>query len=97
MVRYADDSVFYFEVEEDVKEFYSQIKERLGQFNLEVSDEKTKIISLNKEDDGNGGEGCKQSNSFDFLGFTHYIGKDKNGGKWGRSLLACVGGRSNTE
>ncbi len=84
MVRYADDSVFCFQFEEDAKEFYSQMIERLRQFNLEVADEKTKIIFLNKEDDdenGNGGEGCKQNNSFDFLGFTHYIGKDKNGAK----------------
>ena len=84
MVRYADDSVFCFQFEEDAKEFYSQMIERLRQFNLEAADEKTKIIPLNKEDDdenGNGGEGSKQGNSFDFLGFTHYIGKDKNGAK----------------
>lgn len=100
MVRYADDSVFCFQYEEDAKEFYSQIIERLRKFNLQVADEKTKIISLNKEDeDGNSGKGCKQDNSFDFLGFTHYIGKDKNGRnrikrktskkKYRASLLRC--------
>jgi hypothetical protein len=50
---------------------------RLEKFNLEVAEEKTKIIELkkdNKDDD-------KGENSFDFLGFTHYVGKDKNGSK----------------
>ena len=76
--------VFCFQYEEDAKEFYSQMIERLGEFNLEVADEKTKIISLNKEDDdenGKGGGGGKQTDSFDFLGFTHYIEEDKNGAK----------------
>lgn len=85
MVRYADDIVFCFQYEEDAKEFYSQMIERLGKFNLEVAQEKTKIISLNKDikddEERSGSDGCKQSNSFDFLGFTHYIGKDKNGAK----------------
>lgn len=84
MVRYADDSVFCFQYEEDAKEFYSQMIERLGNFNLEVAEEKTKIISLNKEDDEDDGKddsGGKQISSFDFLGFTHYVGKDKNGAK----------------
>ena len=82
MVRYADDSVFCFQYEDDAKEFYSQLKERLGKFNLEVADEKTKIISLSKEDDNTKDAGeSKQNNSFDFLGFTHYMGKGKNGAK----------------
>lgn len=98
MVRYADDSVFCFQYEEDAKEFYAQMIERLGMFNLEVAQEKTKIVYLNKENDEDG-KRCKHSNSFDFLGFTHYIGKDKNGAKrakrktskkkFNASLLRC--------
>lgn len=77
MVRYADDSVFCFQYEEDAKKFYKSLISRLEKFNLEVAEEKTKIIELkkdNKDDD-------KGDNSFDFLGFTHYVGKDKNGSK----------------
>jgi group II intron reverse transcriptase/maturase len=87
MVRYADDAVFCFQYEEDAKRFYESIIKRLEKFKLEISREKTKIVYLNKEDDrdhdedGNRGSGCKQDNTFDFLGFTHYIGKDKNGRK----------------
>ena len=80
MVRYADDSVFCFQYEEDAKRFFEVLIQRLGKFNLEVAEEKTKIIKLNKgNDDDNDID--KNEKSFDFLGFTHYVGKDKNGSK----------------
>lgn len=77
MLRYADDSIFCFQYEEDARKFYRSLIERLMKFNLNVAEEKTKILELkkNEEDDDKG------DNSFDFLGFTHYIGKCKNGRK----------------
>jgi group II intron reverse transcriptase/maturase len=83
MVRYADDSVFCFQYEEDAKNFYAGLIERLAEFNLELAEDKTKIISLHKDDndDEDKGKGCKPDSSFDFLGFTHYVGKDKDGRK----------------
>ena len=82
MIRYADDSIFCFQYEEDAIEFYQHLKERLGKFNLEVAEEKTKTINLNKEeDDENNSDDDKTNNSFDFLGFTHYVGLDRNGRK----------------
>ena len=79
MVRYADDSVFCFQYEEDAKRFYEALILRLEKFNLGVAKDKTKFIKLNKgnDDENDNGDG----NSFDFLGFTHYVGKDKNGRK----------------
>ena len=79
MVRYADDSVFCFQYEEDAKKFYEELIIRLGKFNLEIAEEKTKIIELKKNN--NNDDDDKGENSFDFLGFTHYVGKDKNGRK----------------
>ena len=83
MVRYADDSVFCFQYEEDAKNFYAGLIERLAEFNLELAEDKTKIISLHKDDndDEDKGKGCKPDSSFDFLGFTHYVGLDKDGRK----------------
>ncbi|TJX12558.1 group II intron reverse transcriptase/maturase, partial [Tissierella creatinini] len=75
MVRYADDSVYCFQYEEDAKHFYEDLILRLEKFNLEAAKDKTKFIKLNKGNDDGGGS------SFDFLGFTHYVGKDKNGRK----------------
>jgi len=82
MVRYADDAVFCFQYEEDAQRFYKGLITRLGKFNLEIAEEKTKIIELNKDNQENDkdDEG-KREESFDFLGFTHYVGKDKNGSK----------------
>lgn len=83
MVRYADDSVFCFQYKEDAIRFYEAFIKRLESFGLEVAQEKTKIVELkkerNKDDDDNYNNG--DNSSFDFLGFTHYIGKTKDGRK----------------
>ena len=71
MVRYADDIIFCFQCEEDVERFYKALQKRLGKFELEVSEEKTEIVKLSQDDDDDG--------TFDFLGFTHYMGKCRDG------------------
>lgn len=87
MVRYADDIVFCFQYEEEAKEFYKLLENRLKEFELELSREKSKIISIkddkDKDDDDDKNEGNKHS--FDFLGFTHYKSTDK----YGRALMKC--------
>jgi RNA-directed DNA polymerase len=76
------------------------LKDRLGKFNLEVAEEKTKIISLGKNENNDDEVGGNTENgSFDFLGFTHYMGKSKNGNrrvkrktsrkKYNASLVKC--------
>lgn len=80
MVRYADDAVFCFQYEKDARRFYKSLVKRLDKYNLEVSEEKTKFIEL-KEDEDDKDDDDHGNHSFDFLGFTHYMGKDKNGEK----------------
>ena len=75
MVRYADDIIFCFQYEDDVKRFYRALKKRLAKFELEISEEKTKIIKLPKDSD----DDDDNNNTFNFLGFTHYMGKCKDG------------------
>lgn len=79
MVRYADDSIFCFQYEEDALKFYQALIRRLKDFGLEISQEKTKIIKLNKGSNDDNNNNDNKDSSFDFLGFTHYVGKDKNG------------------
>lgn len=55
--------------------------ERLKEFNLEVAEEKTKIICVRKDADKDDRDGGRGNQTFDFLGFTHYIGVDKDGRK----------------
>jgi group II intron reverse transcriptase/maturase len=80
IVRYADDYVCCFQYEKDAKLFYEKLKDRLAKFNLEIEESKTKIIMFGRFAE----ERCKINKqnivpTFDFLGFTHYCSKSKNG------------------
>ena len=72
MVRYADDFVCCFELEEDATRFFQELKERLGKFNLELAEDKSKIIPFGKNAENN-------KETFDFLGFTHKDSKGRMG------------------
>ena len=72
MVRYADDFVCCFQYEEDARNFYEALKERLAKFGLEISEEKSKIIKFGRFAGNDAG-------NFDFLGFTFVGGKSRNG------------------
>ena len=76
MVRYADDIIFCFQYKEDVERFYNMLVKRLRKFELELSEEKTNIVKLAKDSDDN-----DEGGTFDFLGFTHYMGKCRDGVK----------------
>jgi RNA-directed DNA polymerase len=72
MIHYVDDFVCAFEYEEDARNFCNMLKERLSIFNLQIAEEKTKVIEFgrfaaaNRKRKGEGKPG-----TFDFLGFTH--------------------------
>lgn len=72
IVRYADDFVLGFENKDDAERVMSVLPKRFGKYKLELHPDKTKLINLNN-DRGGGGR------SFDFLGFTHYLGKSRKG------------------
>ncbi len=77
IIRYADDLVCCFELEEDANRFFQELKGRLGKFNLELAEDKSKIIPFGKNTENN-------KETFDFLGFTH---KDSKGRKGQYKLL----------
>jgi len=72
IVRYADDFVLGFENPKDVDRVLKVLQKRFEKYKLELHAEKTRVINLKSKR----GEG---SRSFDFLGFTHYLGKSRNG------------------
>ena len=72
MVRYADDVVCCFEFEDDAERYFTELKERLAKFNLELAEDKTRIIPFGRNTEGN-------KETFDFLGFTHKDSKGKKG------------------
>jgi len=72
MVRYADDFVCCFQFEDDARNFYEALKERLAKFGLELSEDKSQIIKFGRFSGGGAGK-------FDFLGFTVISGKSRGG------------------
>ncbi|MEW6505905.1 MAG: reverse transcriptase domain-containing protein [Chloroflexota bacterium] len=80
MVRYADDFVCCFQYEHEAEQFYTALIKRLGKFNLEVAQDKTRIIAFGRNAAShklqNGG---RKPDTFDFLGFTHYCSKSRKG------------------
>lgn len=80
MVRYADDFVCCFQYKKDADRFYQALQKRLKKFNLEMAKDKTKIIPFGRFAQENcKRKGLKKPQTFDFLGFTHYCSKSKNG------------------
>lgn len=70
--RYADDAVICCENAKDAERIRSALPKRLSKFKLELNKDKTKTIVFNRFEKEN-------SKSFDFLGFTFYLGLTKNG------------------
>ena len=80
IVRYADDFVVGFQRKQDAERFLHDLKERLGQFELELHPDKTRLIEFGRfamVDRRAPGE--RRPETFDFLGFTHYCRKKRNG------------------
>lgn len=93
LVRYADDFVMGFEHEEDAKRVFEVLPKRLAKYGLSHHPEKTRLVpferparvwkkapqgvgSRRKDDEGQPPNG---PGVFDFLGFTHYWGKSREG------------------
>ncbi|UCZ51843.1 group II intron reverse transcriptase/maturase [Bacillus shivajii] len=80
IVRYADDFVCCFQYHKDAQQFYRALKERLKKFNLEIAEDKTKVIPFGrfaKENEQRTGN--HKPPTFKFLGFTHYCSESKQG------------------
>ena len=50
LIRYADDFVCCFEKEEDARMFYAELKDRLKKFDLELAEDKSRIIPFGTKD-----------------------------------------------
>ncbi len=78
MVRYADDFVCCFQSETEANNFYRALILRLKKFNLEIAEDKTKIIPFGKYAVRNSKRKGKPE-TFEFLGFTHFCSQSKHG------------------
>ena len=72
IVRYADDFCLGFTDKSDAERVMEVLPKRFAQYDLTLHPEKTKLIDLNSKRGGPG-------RSFDFLSFTHFLGKSRKG------------------
>jgi group II intron reverse transcriptase/maturase len=79
-VRYADDFVLGFQYRSDADKFLGELRERLRRFNLELHDDKTRLIEFGRFAAQNyKRRGHGKPATFNFLGFTHICGKTRKG------------------
>ena len=80
IVRFCDDFVVGFQHQKDAERFLVELRDRFTEFNLELHKDKTRLIEFgrfatqNRQCQGKG-----KPETFDFLGFTHICGKNRNG------------------
>lgn len=71
-IRFADDFLLLFSNRRDAMRVLEVLPKRLSKYGLTLHPEKTKLVEL-------AGSSEEKTGTFDFLGFTHYMGKSQNG------------------
>jgi RNA-directed DNA polymerase len=77
LIRYADDFVVVFNDHSDALRVQEVLPERFARFGLTLHPTKTRLVPFRM----NAGDDRREPppGSFDFLGFTHYWGRSRNG------------------
>ena len=75
MFRYCDDAVICCRYVEDATRIRIALAKRLEKYKLKLNEEKTKMVRFSKK---RLSQNVKQE-TFDFLGFTFYLGKSRKG------------------
>lgn len=80
LIRYADDFVVCFATQADAERYRRELPLRLAEFGLEVEPSKTKVLAFGPNAAKRAKqEGKQKPESFDFLGFTHYCSRTRDG------------------
>lgn len=74
IIRFADDYLLGFTNREDALRVMEVLPKRMEKYGLRLHPEKTRLIELDEP-----GERKERKQTFDFLGFTHYMGKSRKG------------------
>jgi RNA-directed DNA polymerase len=75
LFRYCDDGVICCQFKTDAERIRRALSKRLAKFNLRLNEDKTHCVSFAKQKQC---QGNKQG-TFDFLGFTFYLSKSRQG------------------
>jgi RNA-directed DNA polymerase len=88
LVRYADDFIICVEKQKDAEGILDRLRRRLKKCHLELSEEKTRLIRFGREaakqreeekEKKKGSKKGSRPGTFNFLGFTHFCAKSRNG------------------
>jgi hypothetical protein len=79
LVRFADDFVGGFQFRDDAQKFQHQLRERFAKFNLELAEDKTRLLFFGRFAAATRGRHGLRPETFEFLGFKHVCGVDRNG------------------
>jgi RNA-directed DNA polymerase len=75
MIRYADDIVICCQYQRDAERIKVALGKRLAKYNLKMNEDKTKLVKFSKRKQQQG----EDQETFDFLGFTFYLGESRGG------------------
>ena len=79
LVRFADDFVGSFQLLEDAQNFQQQLRERFARFNLELAEDKTRLLLFGRFAAAARRKHGQRPETFEFLGFKHVCGVDRAG------------------
>lgn len=80
LVRYADDFVLCFALEQDARRVMDVLPKRFGRYGLALHPVKTRLVEFGRPRRPPGQEGDGRGpGSFDLLGFTHYWERSRHG------------------
>jgi group II intron reverse transcriptase/maturase len=81
LIRYADDFVIGFACEEDARRVVDVLPKRFGKYGLTLHPDKTRLVPFAVPVTSDRGTPRPEDRpgTFDFLGFTHYWGKSRQG------------------
>lgn len=75
LLRYADDMVICCQYASDAMRIKDALGKRLSKFGLSMNPTKTKLVAFSKDQKRKG----EKQGTFDFLGFTFYLSKSRQG------------------
>jgi RNA-directed DNA polymerase len=78
LVRFADDFVGCFQFQDDAQNFQRQLRERFARFNLELAEDKTRLLLFGRFAAAMRGRHGRRPETFAFLGFKHVCGVDRS-------------------
>lgn len=79
LIRYADDFVIGMQYKEEAEQLIKELTKRFSKFGLTLAEEKTKVVEFGRFAKENRERRGEEAETIDFLGFTHYVTKTKDG------------------